>query len=246
MAYADSIRTTDYTREELATLIDGNQFISQAVTTAGTAPNYTVTLTPAPSAYTTGQVFAIRIHSALLTYTGATLNVNGLGAKALKIATYNNSLRDPVAVELGQRVVYYVSYDGTDDCFRIANPTRMNYASFTPTIGSSAGTASIVSSDCTYSLIDDLVIVSYNINFGLSGATAQHIILSLPFIRRASYQYLPFVSCYVSSVAGYSQYNAITSSVVSDSFYFYRGDQGDFPLDTSMFFRANGLYKGSF
>lgn len=220
--------------------------VSKAVTTSGTAPNYTVTLTPAPSAYATGQIFAIRIHSALLTSAGATLNVNGLGAKALKIATYNNNLRDPVAVELGQRVVYYVSYDGTDDCFRIVNPTRFNYNSFTPTIGSSAGTATLGSTDCTYSLIDDLVIVSYDINFALSGATAQHIILSLPFARRASYQYLPLVSCYVSSVAGYTEYNAITSSISSDSFYFYRGDQNDFPIDANMYFRANGLYKASF
>lgn len=55
-----------------------------AFTTGGTAPNYTLTPSPAITSYTAGQRFRIKMHAGNGS-APSTLNVSGLGAKALQL-----------------------------------------------------------------------------------------------------------------------------------------------------------------
>lgn len=110
MAYADSIRTTDYTREELATLIDGNRIVGEAPLTSGTQPNYTVTLSPAPAAYFAGMEITVRVH-ATNTAGPVYIDVNGLGAKLIRVRSLTGS---------GSRNLYYHE-------FLLGNTARLVY-----------------------------------------------------------------------------------------------------------------------
>jgi hypothetical protein len=216
---------------------------NKAVTTSGTAPNFTVTLTPAPTAYVTGQIFAIRIHTNLLTTGGATLNVNGLGAKDLKIGGSGNATRTTNPYELSQRQVYYVVYDGTDDLFRILNPTPASYVPFTPTLGTASGTI-FGTANGYYFIMGDAVFVSYDINFGISGSTTNYISATLPFNRYNDWIYLPFTT-YMSSVSGQQSYSAVSSLTNVNNVLFFRSDGvTNFPIDANMFLRSTGIYKG--
>jgi hypothetical protein len=216
-----------------------------AVTTGGTEPNYTVTVSPAPTAYVTGQIFAIRIHTTLLTTGGATLNVNGLGAKPMKIGAAGNATRITNPYELSQRQVYYVAYDGTDDLFRILNPTPASYVLFVPSISASAGTITVNSSNCMYRIHGDMVFLNYEFNFGLSGSTATIISATIPFLRYNIYRYQP-ITCYMSGVAGASSYSAISSTNAANKIDFYRSDSfSNFPIDSAMIIRATGFYQAS-
>jgi len=219
--------------------------VTKAVTTTGTAPAYEVTLTPAPSAYATGQIFAIRIHSTLTTSAGATLNVNGLGAKALKVATYGNSTRDIIAYEMGQRTVYYVVYDATDGFFRVLNPTfggeRIIY---TPTFSSEPGsTVSLNSGDIGYYYMNGRnICYSGEINIGLAGAVSYYIGISLPVTASTDQLGLPS-SVSLASITGYADYGGITYNIDVDTVNVYRDDTLDFPIDASFKIRIQGFYK---
>ena len=75
---------------------------------AGSTDAYAITLTPAPSAYTTGMVINFKANTV---NTGtATLNVNSLGAKTIK-KLHDQDLEDG-DIEAGQLVT--VIYDGTN------------------------------------------------------------------------------------------------------------------------------------
>jgi hypothetical protein len=248
MAYADSIRTTDYTREELASLIDGNRFVSQAVTTSGTAPNYTVTLTPAPTAYVNGEVFAIRVHSTLTTDAGATLNVNGLGAKALKVTRYLSVLRDIVSYELNQRGVYYVVYDSTDDVFRVLNITFGGQAiAFTPSVSSNTGTCTLnpTSNDNWYQFVNhNLVKVHYQVNLNLSGSSSSFVEASLP-IQASSSEANTIGIAYASGAAGYTGAGSPGVSAViagTTNLRFLRNDNTNWAIDSSFIIYGTILY----
>lgn len=80
-----------------------------AFTTAGAAPNFTLTPTPAITAYAAGQRFRVKFHAA---GTGAdVLNVSGLGNKSLKQYDSNGA---KVAAVIAANQLTDVEYDGTD------------------------------------------------------------------------------------------------------------------------------------
>lgn len=76
--------------------------------TSGTGDAYTVTLSPAPDSYTTGMRILLKIDEA--NDGPCTLNVNSLGAKAIKV----NVNQDPPAGALQVDSVALVVYDGTN------------------------------------------------------------------------------------------------------------------------------------
>lgn len=95
---------------------------------AGASDAYAVTLSPAPSAYTTGMVVNFKANTA---NTGAaTLNVNGLGVKTIK-KNYSNDLNDNDILS-GQLVS--VIYDGTN--FQMLSPiaNKINFYAGNPGI----------------------------------------------------------------------------------------------------------------
>ena len=228
--------------------------VSKAVTTTGTAPAYEVTLTPAPSAYATGQIFAIRIHTNLTTNAGATLNVNGLGAKALKVGQYSNVTRNPFIYELSQRQVYYICYDGTDDFFRILNPTFGAVVdSYLPTLSVPAGTIDwYVSDPATYNLSNYTFLngrtVKANINarLQLSGSTANYIDITLPINYDSSEQNSSAATQQVA-LTTYQAYDIAAGGlfISPNTFRFYTSDNAAFPIDPNFYLRANVVYQAA-
>jgi hypothetical protein len=246
MAYADDIRTTDYTREELANLIDGNRFVGEAVTTAGTAPNYTVTLTPAPTAYVDGMSFCIQIHSTL-NVSGATLNVNGLGAKDLKITTIGATTRDPTFAELSSRNTYLVAYSSVLDAFTIANPTFGNEINFTPTWGavSGAGTVGLVSNaDTNYRWLGGrTIMVRTWCTLSISGAVVSGVGLALPFNCDSDDRNI-VGSAYIQNLSGYSEFYVL--AVINQStntLNFLLNTGANMPIDTGFSVFGNVIYN---
>lgn len=80
-----------------------------AFTTAGAAPNFTLTPAPAITAYTAGQRFRIKFHAA---GSGAdALNISGLGNKSLK---QYDSTGTKVATVIAANQLADVEYDGVD------------------------------------------------------------------------------------------------------------------------------------
>lgn len=80
-----------------------------AFTTAGAAPNFTLTPSPAIAAYSAGQRFRVKFHAA---GTGAdVLNVGGLGNKSLK---QYDSAGAKVAAVIAVNQLTDVEYDGVD------------------------------------------------------------------------------------------------------------------------------------
>lgn len=208
---------------------------SSAVLTGGTLPNYTATLTPAPTAYTQGMSFAIIIHSTLPSSGGATLNVNGLGAKNLKVTTNGSSRRDPVAGELSARQVYFVTYEAALDSFQIANPT-IGYAAFsyTPSITSNSGTATLnaTGNDNWWQYVNPTLIrLHFQANINLSGATSLWVALSLP-INAASHEDNAVGSGRVFAASGYSNLSA-EPLIISNAVRFYRTDNTNWAIDSS-------------
>jgi len=94
---------------------------SKAVQTSGTAPNYTVTLSPAPTTYFDGMIVAVKCHSTFTGSSQATINVNGLGAKNIRIRINDGSgSRNVYPYEMLASVGYLLQYDGSQ--FYLLNP----------------------------------------------------------------------------------------------------------------------------
>lgn len=112
-----------------ALALQGSKYLDQsgaklyAVTAAG-ANTYTATIAPAITAYSAGQVFFIKITTA---NTGAsTLNLNGLGAKAL----VKDAATALAGSELLANRIYALAYDGTNfQVVDVADALKANLAS---------------------------------------------------------------------------------------------------------------------
>lgn len=100
-----------------AARLDQAQFQTHAFAFAtGSANAYAVSLSPAPTAYTTGMVVRFRPNA---NNTGAcTVDVNGLGAKSIFLLNGDNPGRN----DLNTFGIAEVVYDGTD--FALINPAR--------------------------------------------------------------------------------------------------------------------------
>lgn len=96
-----------------------------AFTTAGAAPNFTLTPAPAITAYTAGQRFRVKFHAA---GSGAdVLNISGLGNKSLK--QYDNTGAKVAAAIVGNMLTD-VEYDGVDIVVIDPLPSGQAYDTF--------------------------------------------------------------------------------------------------------------------
>lgn len=75
---------------------------------AGSTDTYAITVTPAPTAYATGQIFAFKANTA--NTDACTLNVNSLGAKTIK----KNGSSDLITGDIVASQLVMVIYDGTN------------------------------------------------------------------------------------------------------------------------------------
>lgn len=103
-----------------------------AGTSGGSANAQTLTLTPALTAYATGQRFAFTVGGGLTNTGATTLNINGLGVKDV-FSRHNTSALIANALIAG--LTYEVIYDGTQ--FLLMDPYS-TWISFTPTLTQTA------------------------------------------------------------------------------------------------------------
>jgi len=215
--------------------------VSKAVTTAGTSPDFTVSLTPAPTAYYDGMTFMVEAHANVTVTTGATLNVNSLGAKDIKVHRVSNNVRDVHPYEISSGAAYQVTYDSGEDAFILNNPTFGGLKTWTPVIGSSAGTATITSQSGQYTYINHtLVMITGSFTVSLSGATSFELRFSLPVTASTLAAYRPGAA-YCFAVSGYSNYGT-TGWTLGTNAVLSRTDQNDWPIDASMTFRLVMIY----
>lgn len=80
-----------------------------AFTTGGTAPNYTLDVTPSITSYTAGQRFRVKVHAGSATGVAKTLNIDGLGAKNFVMRNDVGTLSN---VQLVTDQLVDVEYDG--------------------------------------------------------------------------------------------------------------------------------------
>ena len=217
--------------------------VTRAVTTSGTAPNYTVTLTPTPSAYFEGMTFTIKPHQDL--GTGApTLDVNGLGAKALKTTIATTSVRDVFPFELNQRSYYTVTYNATGDYFKVQAPTYGYYPNnFTPSVTSNSGTCTLnpTTNDNWYQWVNSsLIRVHYQVNFNLSGASSAWVAASLPQTA-ASHDSNTIGSAY-GNASGYAG-PSVSVFITGGTLRFYRNDSTNWAIDSSFILYGTVLYN---
>lgn len=98
----------------LASSVQNSSYIYAA--DSGGSDAYSITISPSPTAYAAGQVFFFKANTA---NTGAaTLNVNGLGAKALK----KNKDEDLEDNDILSGQIYMAVYDGTN--FQVQSQTK--------------------------------------------------------------------------------------------------------------------------
>ena len=99
--------------------------VSLHTDTGGGANVYAITPSPAMAAYAAGQTFAVKIRTGGNNTGACTLDVNGLGAKSIKLAGGG----DPGADQIVAGAVMRVQYDGTQ--FRLLNPNLQKMANVT-------------------------------------------------------------------------------------------------------------------
>lgn len=153
--------------------------IRDAVTASGTN-TYTATITPAPAAYVSGKIYAIKFTNA---NTGAaTINLNSLGAKSIK----KNGSTDLGSGDISAGQIYLLAYDGTN--FQVTSSiggggTTLAAGVYTPTLTgvSNIGAVVVQGVDWPYMRVGSVVTVSGQINIDpTASATTTTVRISLP------------------------------------------------------------------
>lgn len=106
-------------KEILIKTFDGIAFPFAFASIGGAANVYTATLNTAPASYIDGMAIYGKIGAGLSNTAAATLNVNSLGAKAIK--KYHNVAL--ASGDLEASGTYWFVYNGTDDVFELLTPT---------------------------------------------------------------------------------------------------------------------------
>lgn len=153
--------------------------IRDVVTASGT-DTYTATITPAPAAYVSGKIYAVKFTNA---NTGAaTINLNSLGAKSIK----KNGSTALGSGDISAGQVYLLAYDGTN--FQVTSSiggggTTLASGVYTPTLTGvlNVGAVVVQGADWPYMRVGSVVTVSGQINIDpVASATTTTVRISLP------------------------------------------------------------------
>jgi hypothetical protein len=170
MAFADTIRTARPTRENIATLIEQAGLSYPAYCTSVSGTNTITAICSGLAAYTTG--FKIIFKGANANTGAATINLNSLGAKSLKMPDGSALIGGEISTTSFTEAIY----DGTNFILHSFTPV---WRDWTPTIGSNAG--SVSGFTITYAKFkhygDRLKIKVYMQNGQLSGSAATYLII---------------------------------------------------------------------
>jgi len=226
-------------------IFDWQDIRKAAVTTAGTVPNYTVTLYDGPSSYYDGLTFVIKPHSNQ-NETTPTLNVNGLGAKNLVFNTVSQYYATLRPYMLGIAGAYRVTFDSSIDAFIVHNPTFGQETNFTPTWGVSGGgpVTLLTNADTNYRwLSNKTVMVRTYCTLSLGSATSAFN-CALPFKADGDDRSV-VGSGYISSISGQTEYLVLAYlySDLQNMRIITNAVGGTFAADASFNLLANIIYN---
>lgn len=154
---------------------DMQDAVPQSATASGT-DTYTASLSPSLLAYLSSQVFYIKFTNA---NTGAsTLNINSLGAKAIK-DQFGNAL---TAGQIAAGSRHALMYDGTNFQIVVSGTVgiTLDSGNYTPGATGVSNVSSATTSDAQYIRVGAIVNVSGKVDVTLSGAGSYSLRLSLP------------------------------------------------------------------
>ncbi len=147
-------------------------------TSAGSANAQTLTLTPAITAYVTGQTF--RFNSGFTNTGSVTLNINGLGVKSVLTSSERLNL---IAGQLTTGLIAEVIYDGTQ--FQITNPAIGLWSTFSP-VWTQSGTISYTNNYSKYVQIGKTVHFQCSLLATSAGGAAVAMTVTLPVVSSNS------------------------------------------------------------
>lgn len=145
-------------------------------TAGGSANALTFSLTPALASYASGMTAVFRANS---TNTGATtININGLGAKAVKLSD-GSAL---VGGELQAGLFYEVIYDGTATEWVLVNPSFV-WQTWTPTLGASGAMTygTTTTNHARYMKMGKLCFIQIDFTGTTGGTASNSLTFTLPF-----------------------------------------------------------------
>lgn len=168
--------------DEVYTAVTDNTANAQTVTATGGSSNaYTLTAASTITAYAAGQEFLVRINHA---NTGAaTLNVDGLGAKAIQKYDGAGSLNDLVSGDLIIDAIETIHYDGTRFILkRSRSEVKAGSGTWTLTVEDNttrgAGNVSATTATGNWERIGNLMFIQVNIdNIDVTGLSAGNVYL---------------------------------------------------------------------
>lgn len=164
--------------------------------------------------------------------TDATIDVNGSGAKYIRIHTTGTSNRSLFEGEITSRGYYHIVYDGIRWLLQNRNSESSKIA-YAPTWGSSSGALSFVSNVVrSYQWIGTTRVQAtvYNL-VQLTGAASAYITVSLPFAANGLERYVPRPA-WANGVSGNTNYLCLGYFSSSTTLLIRRSDLGNFPIDS--------------
>lgn len=207
-------------------------------TAGGSANTYTITLSPAITAYAVGQRFIFKVDAAKGATGASTLNVNGAGAKSIKKET------TPDALGVGDMPAGHVCeviYDGTQ--FILVNPANGNlvWSDWTPALGAGgAMTYTGTTIDhARYALSGSTCFYAVDF-YGTTGGVADQTISFVLPVTPAAYYYGD-TGYGVDNSASVVTVNVITGG--NATVLVYKSDYSNWTLAADTRVRMSGFYE---
>jgi len=204
-----AVARTDY----LATNQEQDRSTTHGGTSGGSANAQTITLTPAITAYVTGQIFTF-VAGFTTTTTTPTININSVGAKSI----VTPGLTSMFAGAIQSGATYAIMYDGTR--FVLLNPYGGTQSSApTPSANGGGSLSSIVTNRSQYWVSGSQVKYAFSFSFTVTG-TCNSVRVPLPIAAASSAETITGVSVDIGggNVAGFT--GAVGGGASVDVFHY--------------------------
>ena len=237
-------QVNDSARGMMRRLAEYRDDLGGSLSAGGTADGLTVTANSAFTSYADGLILSFR---ATATNTGAaTLNVNGLGAKAIRKMSAGGDAA-LVAGEIQDTGIYIVQYstalNGAAGAWLLVNSPLAGEGSFTPTLRgtSTTGSGTYTTQQGKYTKIGRLVFLDIMFVWTAHSGTGNMFVASLPFSADSSQTYP--VTIALNNVTFSGTPAAIVSGVSIDLYTMSSGAAlSPIAMDTAGTLRLSGMY----
>ena len=205
-------------------------------TTGGTANAQTLALSNAPGSYYSNMVVRFKAGSGLTNTSNVTLNVNSLGAKALK-DQYGNQL---LAGQITAGFMYVAIYDGTD--FIVLNPSSVEI-SFNGTWGGAGSLTYSISAESNFYYRDNNKVFWSVDAVGTIANSGSYITLTAPVNIDSITDSVIGSGRYRDASSGDIPGGAVATVGSSTEIRIFKGDGSSWTAGANRFVRIQGWYR---